>query len=102
MADDIIRTATEFLEKLRGEDEVRVKFRKLDGSERIMRCTLNFSKVPRNKHPKDVNLGKILKLLHKSKIIHVFDLDKDEWRSVPFDRAEWLETLDNRRSKIVR
>ena len=101
MADDTINTATEFVDRLRGEDEVRVKFRKKeDDSERIMRCTLNFNKVPRNKHPKDVNLSKILNLLHKNKIIHVYDLDKDDWRSIPFDRAEWLETPDNRRFTI--
>jgi len=102
MTDEIIRTAVDFLGKVRGEDEVRIKFRKKDGTERIMRCTLNFDKVPRNKIPKDVNLAKILNLLHKSKIIHVFDLDKDDWRSVPFDRADWVETADNRRLTIKR
>ena len=99
---DTIKTAVEFLNKLRGEDEARIKFRKLNNEERIMRCTLNFSKIPANKHPKDVNLAKILKLLNESKIIHVFDLDKNDWRSVPFDRTEWLETEDNVRHRVVR
>jgi len=102
MTDEIIRTAVDFLEKVRGEDEVRIKFRKVDGTERIMRCTLNFDKVPRNKIPKDVNLARMLNLLRKFKIIHVFDLDKDDWRSVPFDRADWVETADNRRLTIKR
>ncbi len=96
-----IRTAVDFLKKVREEDEVKIKFIKKDGSERIMKCTLDFNKVPRDKHPKDVNLSKILNLLHKSKIIHVFDLDKNDWRSVPYNSVEWLETSDNKRLNVI-
>jgi len=94
MADDVIKTAVEFLERIKAEDEVTVKFRKKNNEERIMRCTLNFGKIPKEKHPKDVNLAKILKLIDQYKIIHVYDLDKNDWRSVPFDRTEWLKTTD--------
>lgn len=94
MADDVIKTAVEFLERIKAEDEVTVKFRKKNNEERIMRCTLNFGKIPGEKHPKDVNLAKILKLIDQHKIIHVYDLDKNDWRSVPFDRTEWLKTAD--------
>lgn len=94
MADDVIKTAVEFLERIKAEDEVTVKFRKKNNEERIMRCTLNFGKIPEEKHPKDVNLAKILKLIDQHKIIHVYDLDKNDWRSVPFDRTEWLKTAD--------
>jgi hypothetical protein len=94
MADDVIKTAVEFLERIKAEDEVTVKFRKKNNEERTMRCTLNFGKIPKEKHPKDVNLAKILKLIDQHKIIHVYDLDKNDWRSVPFDRTEWLKTTD--------
>jgi len=94
MADDVIKTAVEFLERIKAEDEVTIKFRKKNNEERIMRCTLNFGKIPKEKHPKDVNLAKILKLIDQHKIIHVYDLDKNDWRSVPFDRTEWLKTTD--------
>jgi hypothetical protein len=94
MADDVIKTAVEFLERIKAEDEVTIKFRKKNNEERIMRCTLNFGKIPKEKHPKDVNLAKILKLIDKHKIIHVYDLDKNDWRSVPFDRTEWLRTAE--------
>ncbi|MHA1290076.1 MAG: SH3 beta-barrel fold-containing protein [Candidatus Thorarchaeota archaeon] len=94
MADDVIKSAVEFLERIKAEDEVTVKFRKKNNEERIMRCTLNFGKIPKEKHPKDVNLAKILKLIDKHKIIHVYDLDKNDWRSVPFDRTEWLRTAE--------
>lgn len=94
MADDVIKSAVEFLERIKAEDEVTVKFRKKNNEERIMRCTLNFGKIPKEKHPKDVNLAKILKLIDRHKIIHVYDLDKNDWRSVPFDRTEWLRTAE--------
>jgi len=102
MADDAINTAIEFLEKIKSEDYVHIKFIKTNGEVRTMRCTLDFDKVPPDKRPKDVNLAKILKLLQKNRIVHVYDLDKDDWRSVPFDRSEWLETPERRRFKIRR
>ena len=93
---DPIKSAIEFLEKIKNQEEVTVKFKKKDDTVRVMRCTLDFSKIPKEKVPKDVNLGKILKLVYKSKLIHVFDLDKQDWRSVPFDRSEWVEMGDDR------
>jgi hypothetical protein len=98
MAEGVIKNAIEFLERIRSEDEVTIKFRKKNNEERIMRCTLNFAKIPEEKHPKDVNLAKILKLLDQHKIVHVYDLDKRDWRSVPFDRAQWLETTEKKYS----
>ena len=98
MADDVIKNAIEFLEVIRAEDEVTIKFRKKNNEERIMRCTLNFSKIPKDQHPKDVNLAKILKLINQHKILHVYDLDKKEWRSIPFDRSEWLRTTEKQYS----
>ena len=96
----IIDNAITFLDKLREEDMVQIKFIKKDGSIRIMKCTLDFSKIPRKQHPKSMNLPKILKLLKSSGIIHVFDLEKKGWRSVPFRKVEWLLTTDARRYRI--
>jgi hypothetical protein len=94
---DIIDDAIEFWTKIRSEDEVTLKFKKKDDTIRIMKCTLNFSRIPVADRPKDVNIPKILKLVKDHNIIHVFDLEKQEWRSVPFDRCEWLQTPENRR-----
>ena len=88
---DILRSAVEFWEKLYAAEEATVKFVKKDGTIRMMRCTLNFTKIPKSKHPQTVNMPKILKLMQKSGIIHVFDLDKKDWRSVPFKQVDWLE-----------
>jgi hypothetical protein len=45
-------------------------------------------------------MAKILKLMQKNGIIHVYDLDKKDWRSIPFEKVDWLETT-NKRYKIV-
>lgn len=91
---NIINNAIEFWQIIRDEKIVTVKFqKKTDGTVRIMRCTLDFNRIPKKDHPdKNINLGKILKLMQKSKIIHVYDLDKGGWRSIPFNKAEYLKT----------
>lgn len=88
----IISSAIEFWQKLYDEREATVKFIKKDGTVRIMKATLDFTKIPRNKHPKKFNMANILKLMQNSGIIHVFDLEKNDWRSVPFKEVDWMET----------
>jgi len=93
MADHNIDSAIELLDKITEEDIVTVKFRKKDtNEERIMRCTLNFDRIPDRDKPKSVSLKKILKLIKELGILHVYDLDKMGWRSIPFERTEWMET----------
>jgi hypothetical protein len=94
MAD--ILSAIEFLKKLRSEQEVVIKFIKKDGNTRLMRCTLDFKKIPKENLPKGVNLPQILNLIQKN-ILRVYDLDVSGWRSIPFDRTEWLETPTKQR-----
>jgi uncharacterized pyridoxamine 5'-phosphate oxidase family protein len=95
MASLIIKNAIEFFQKIKENKEVNLEFTKKDGSKRLMRCTLNFENIPKEKRPKDVNMVQILSLINKNKIIHVFDLDKQEWRSVPYDKVKWLEDDQN-------
>ena len=47
-------------------------------------------------------MPKILKLMQQSGIIHVYDLEKKDWRSVPFRQVDWLELEgdQNQRFKI--
>jgi hypothetical protein len=59
-----------------------------------MKCTLNFSRIPEELRPKGVNLKNILKQIKEHKILKVFDLESMGWRSAPFDRTEWLQTID--------
>jgi hypothetical protein len=89
---DLIDDIIDFWEKIISNDIVTVKFIKKDGTERIMNATLNFKRIPKEHHPKDFNFAKVLKLVKTSGIVHIFDLDKVEWRSIPFKNVEWLKT----------
>lgn len=93
---DVIVSAVQFFQKVYQEKEVIVRFQKKDKTMRTMRCTLNFQKIPADKKPKNINIMQILKLIQKNKIMHVFDLEKNEWRSVPFNTVEYLETKQRR------
>ncbi len=93
---NVITSAVMFWKTVYDAKEATIKFIKKDNSERIMRCTLDFSKIPQKDKPKSVNFPKILKLIQKNKIMHVYDLDKKGWRSVPFERAEYVDTPDRR------
>jgi len=90
----VIQNAIQFWHKVNTEDQVRIKFTKKDGTTRFMVCTLNFKKIPAIDHPKNVNMPKILKLMQNSGILHVYDLEKKGWRSVPFNSVEYLEAGD--------
>lgn len=97
---DIISSAIEFWQTLYDSGQAKVKFvKKSDGTVRIMKCTLDFKLIPPDKHPKKVNMPKILSLLQKSGIIHVYDLEKKDWRSVPFQNVDWLE-IGTKRFKV--
>lgn len=100
VSSNVLTSAIEFWHKINTEKEVVVKFTKKDGSIRIMRCTLDFTKVPKEDRPKKVDIPKILKLLQDNGIMHVYDLDKKGWRSVPFQRVEYLQTRGNVRYKV--
>lgn len=61
-----------------------VKFKKLDGDERIMTCTKDLQAIPKEKHPK--NESKI----HEN-TISVYDINALDWRSFRYDRIISLE-----------
>ena len=97
---NVITSAIELWHKLNQEKEVTVKFTKKDGTIRIMRCTLDFNKVPKVDRPKTVDISKILNLVQNAGIMHVYDLDKKGWRSVPFQRVEYIRTRGNVQFKV--
>lgn len=61
---------------------VNVNFTKKDGSERLMRCTVNEQYVPQELLPK----GTGTKVT--SEVQKVFDLDAQAWRSFRFDSVK--------------
>jgi hypothetical protein len=65
---------------------VSVRFNKADGSTRLMKCTLDFNRIPEDKHP----AGTRTTLRRDRDLYHVFDLDKNDWRSFREERiVDW-------------
>ena len=89
---NIITNAIDFWQTLFDEKEANIKFVKKDNSVRLMRCTLDFTKIPKVQQPKTLNMAKIIKLMRTSGVIRVYDLDKKDWRSVSFNKVEWMKT----------
>jgi hypothetical protein len=58
--------------------EVTVTFTKVDGTERVMRCTLETNKLPPVVIKED---AKPRKQSDTTKALRVFDVEKQEWRS---------------------
>lgn len=92
--EDTITTGIDFLTKIQSGHFVLLKFTKKDGSTRLMKATLNFDLVPKEKKPKDTNIERIMKELEDKKILRVYDLEKKDWRTIPFEEVEWLQTYD--------
>jgi hypothetical protein len=93
-----ITTALQFWEELVKVPKAKIKFKKKDGTDRIMLATLDFRLIPKKDHPKSVNLKKIFNLMKEHGVLHVYDLEKKAWRSVNFETADWLEIGDKRYS----
>jgi hypothetical protein len=93
---EVLINALMFWKKVYDSKEATIKFVKKNGEVRIMRCTLDFTKIPKKDVPKQVNVPAMLKLVREKQIIHVYDLDRQGWRSIPFSEVEWLENKQGR------
>ncbi|MHA1816225.1 MAG: SH3 beta-barrel fold-containing protein [Candidatus Heimdallarchaeaceae archaeon] len=93
---NVITSAVKLWQRLVTEKEVVVKFEKKDKTIRTMRCTLDFKRIPIPDRPKSINVPKILALIQKHKMIHVYDLDKKGWRTLPFEKIEYVDTVNQR------
>jgi hypothetical protein len=69
-----------------------VKFTKLDGTERIMRCTIAEHMIPEDKRP----TGKMLtEIVSNNETLRVFDLDVGDWRSFRISSIKELSVVQN-------
>lgn len=84
-----IQSAVDLLKKIKDGDIVTIFFKKKDGSDRLMKCTLNFNKIPKDKRPKDMKLENILALIKKN-VLRVFDVEKQDWRSIPIENTQFV------------
>lgn len=64
---------------------VEVKFTKKDGTERVMKCTLQESDIPEESKPKGSNRVK------SDDSLRVFDVEKNEWRSFRWDSIKSIK-----------
>ncbi len=75
---------------------ITVSFIKSDGTQRDMRCTLNWDHIPEDKRPKTPDTGPVDGIVRESKqrrepdvhSLRVFDVEKQEWRSFRYDRLK--------------
>lgn len=70
----------DLLTKWLREDTCTVTFTKVDGTPRVMTCTLQADKLPPS--PLTENVRK-----DNASVLRVYDLDKQEWRSFRLDNV---------------
>jgi len=76
-------TRNKYLKALR-ENVCNVKFSKVNGEERDMKCTLNFDVIPEAHLPKDKNAN----TQNSFEVIRVFDLEKEGWRAFRIENVK--------------
>jgi hypothetical protein len=87
--DDNIEPALHrWLKDIMSVTEVTITFTKVDGTERIMKCTLEASKLPPVVIKED---AKPRKETTSTKALRVFDLEKQEWRSFTIKNIKRIE-----------
>jgi hypothetical protein len=68
--------------------EATITFTKVDGTERVMKCTLEANKLPTIVVKED---AKPRKQSDSTKALRVFDLEKQEWRSFTIKNLKRIE-----------
>lgn len=69
------------------ENVCDIKFTKVDGTERVMRCTLKSDLVPAQEHKLEQN-----RTVNES-VLPVWDLDKSGWRSFRVESVIEIQTV---------
>ena len=77
-----------WLKSILGVTEAKITFTKVDGTDRIMRCTLEPAKLPVVELKED---AKPRKQSDSTKALRVFDLEKQEWRSFTIKNIKRIE-----------
>jgi hypothetical protein len=67
-----------------------VLFTKKDGTERLMKCTLNYDYIPEDMKP--LNLLKGEKILENLDILKVYDTEVQDWRSFILSNVKYVKT----------
>lgn len=78
----------DWLKSILSSTEATITFTKVDGTERVMRCTLEASKLPPVVVKED---AKPRKETTSTKALRVFDVEKQEWRSFTIKNIKRIE-----------
>lgn len=71
------------LKKILQKSIVEVKFTKVDGTERVMKCTLKEGVAPKNEKPSESKIRAV-----NDQVCPVWDLDLAAWRSFRWDSVK--------------
>jgi len=93
---DVLTQAIDFLSMASDDEYITIYFIKKNGEKRLMKATLNFKNIPKNKHPKGYNLKNILQKIRTANILTVFDLEKNDWRNIKLDKIIWVKSANNK------
>ena len=72
----------EEIKKLAQDGVITVTFTKVDGSERVMKCTLNKTHLPEQKDLEEATTK------DNPKVLAVWDVEKNAWRSFRIDSVK--------------
>jgi hypothetical protein len=78
----------EWLNNMLKVTEATITFTKVDGTERVMKCTLEAAKLPSVVIKED---AKPRKETTSTKALRVFDIEKNEWRSFTIKNIKRIE-----------
>jgi hypothetical protein len=86
--DKLEKQIYDWLKGILPNTEATITFTKVDGTERVMKCTLEASKLPPVVVKED---AKPRKQSDSTKALRVFDLEKGEWRSFTIKNLKRIE-----------
>jgi hypothetical protein len=86
--DKLEKKIHDWLKSILPTTEATITFTKVDGTERVMKCTLEESKLPPVVIKED---AKPRKQSDSTKALRVFDLEKGEWRSFTIKNIKRIE-----------
>lgn len=89
-ADDVNKAIMrDWIRSLLQKQPVTVTFIKADGTERAMRCTLNWDYIPAQEHVKPVTEATAKPRKEPDpEVFRVYDLEQDAWRSFRIERLK--------------
>jgi hypothetical protein len=88
ITDEVEPKLHEWLRGILAVTEATITFTKVDGTERVMKCTLESSKLPVVELKED---AKPRKQSDSTKALRVFDLEKNEWRAFTIKNIKRIE-----------